>query len=449
MFDRLQQDHATAPKRIAVVGAGISGLSAAWLLSKRHEVVLFEAEDRLGGHSCTVEAPSPDGPVAVDTGFIVYNEPNYPNFTALLDHLGVASSAAHMSFAVSMNDGGFEYSSHGARGLFAQKRNLASPRFWSMLLDLKRFHREAVGDLEELDRSLCSLGRYLEDRNYSEGFRDLHLLPQAAAIWSSTPRQMADYPAAAFIRFYRNHRLLEVDMEPNWRTVAGGSARYVEALGADFRGQIRLGSPVSRVDRNGDGVTVHSRHGAERFDDVVLAVHSDQALQMLSEPSADERALLAPMAYGRNRVVLHRDRALMPRREHAWAAWNYVGGAGSEIAGASVTYWMNLLQGLPGPDLFVTLNPDREPDPTLVLADREFDHPIFNAAAMAAQRDLGSLQGRQDTWFCGAWFGSGFHEDGLQAGLAVAEAIGGVRRPWSVANESARIPLPTFEVVAA
>lgn len=446
MFDR-SQDAASPRRRIAVVGAGISGLSAAWLLSQRHDVVLFEAEDRLGGHSCTVQAPSPDGLVAVDTGFIVYNAPNYPNFVALLDHLGVASTPAHMSFAVSMDDGGFEYSSHGATGLFAQKRNLLSPRFLRMLLDVTRFHRTAVGDLEALDRSLCSLGRYLDDRKYGAGFRDLHLLPQAAAIWSSTPRQMEDYPAAAFIRFYQNHRLLEVDMTPNWRTVAGGSIRYVQALAAAFRGQTRLASPVTRLERDPLGVTVHSRHGPERFDEVVLAVHSDQALAMLAEPSADERALLTPMAYGRNRVVLHRDRSLMPRRRKAWAAWNYVGRGG--VGAASVTYWMNLLQGLPGSDLFVTLNPDREPDPELVLADRDFDHPIFNVAALSAQRGLGALQGRNNTWFAGAWFGSGFHEDGLQAGLAVAEAIGGVRRPWSVENESARIPLPTPMVAAA
>ncbi|WP_309629220.1 FAD-dependent oxidoreductase [Brevundimonas sp.] len=452
MFDRTLDETTGSKRRIAVVGAGIAGLSAAWLLSRRHDVVLFEAEDRLGGHSCTVEAPSPDGPVAVDTGFIVYNEPNYPNFTALLDCLGVESKAAHMSFAVSMSAGGFEYSSHGAGGLFAQKRNLASPRFWGMLMDLKRFHRTAAGDLAELDRSLCSLGRYLDDRRYGQAFRDLHLLPQAAAIWSSTPGQMADYPAAAFIRFYRNHRLLEVDMKPTWRTVAGGSRRYVEALGADFHGQVRLNAPVSRIERGADGATLHTGDGIERFDAVVLAVHSDQALTLLAEPSVEERRLLQPMAYGRNRVVLHRDRSFMPRRRSAWAAWNYVGAgqAGSDGA-ASVTYWMNLLQGLPGPELFVTLNAEREPDPSLVLADREFDHPIFNAAAMEAQRGLGSLQGRNNTWFCGAWFGSGFHEDGLQAGLAVAEDIGGVRRPWSVQNESGRIPLPVpaIETLAA
>lgn len=448
MFDRLK-DPDRSPRRIAVVGAGISGLSAAWLLSKRHDVVLFEAEDRLGGHSCTVQAPSPDGPVAVDTGFIVYNAPNYPNFVALLDHLDVASTPAHMSFAVSMDDGAFEYSSHGVRGLFARKRNLASPRFWSMLGDLMRFHRTAAADLPELDRSLCSLGTYLKERGYGDAFRDLHLLPQAAAIWSSTPDQMADYPAAAFVRFYHNHRLLEVDMAPNWRTVAGGSIRYVQALAAAFKGRTLLNSPVLRIDRDALGATVHSRHGAERFDAVVMGVHSDQALRLLSEPTDDERRLLTPIAYGRNRVVLHRDRALMPRRKSAWAAWNYVGAAGAKPGAASVTYWMNLLQGLPGPDLFVTLNPDREPDPALILADRDFDHPVYNAAALEAQRGLGSLQGRHHTWFCGAWFGSGFHEDGLQAGLAAAESIGGVRRPWTVENESARIPLPVPPAVAA
>lgn len=449
MFDRSPDPTPADRRRIAVVGAGVSGLSAAWLLSQTHEVVLFEAEDRLGGHSCTVQAPSPDGPVAVDTGFIVYNAPNYPNFVALLDHLGVASTPAHMSFAVSMKDGAFEYSSHGARGLFAQKRNLASPRFWSLLRDVMRFHRTAVGDLEDLDRSLRSLADYLDDRKYGQAFRDLHLLPQAAAIWSSTPRQMADYPAAAFIRFYQNHRLLEVDMAPNWRTVAGGSIRYVEALAAAFRGVTRLASPVRRIERDAGGVTLHSRHGAERFDAVVMAVHSDQALAMLAEPTAEERRLLGAIAYGRNRVVLHRDRRLMPRRKAAWAAWNYVGAAGTEAGSASVTYWMNLLQGLPGADLFVTLNPDREPDPGLVLADRDFDHPIYDAAALKAQRALGGLQGRNRSWFAGAWFGSGFHEDGLQAGLAAAEGVGGVRRPWTVPNESGRIPLPVPEVAAA
>jgi len=446
MYDRIptppERSHGAGAerRRIAVVGSGVSGLSAAWLLSQAHDVDLYEAGDRVGGHACTVTTPDD---VAVDIGFIVYNEPNYPNFTALLDHLGVEAKAAHMSFAVSVDAGAFEYSSHGLKGLFAQKRNLASPKFWGMLADLKRFHRTAEGDLADLDVSLCSLGHYLDRKRYGEGFRDLHLLPQAAAIWSSSSRQMADYPAAAFVRFYRNHRLLEVDMKPNWKTVAGGSRSYVEALAADFRGEILTSRPVERIVRDEAGATVWSGGDARTYDDVVLACHSDQALALLEKPTTGERGLLGNIQYGKNRVVLHRDRSLMPRRRNAWAAWNYVGDrpAADAESRPGVTYWMNLLQGLPGDDLFVTLNPEREPDPALVLEDRDFDHPIFNATAMAAQSQLWALQGVNHTWFAGAWFGSGFHEDGLQAGLAVAEAIGGVRRPWTVADESGRIPL--------
>lgn len=432
----------TPRQRIAVVGSGVSGLSAAWLLSKHHEVTIYEAEGRLGGHAHTVDVPTPDGAVAVDTGFIVFNEPNYPNFTALLDYLDVPSKPAHMSFAVSMEAGGFEYSSHGLKGLFAQKRNLASPRFWAMLRDLKRFHRTAAAHLPALDASLCSLGDYLDREGYGEGFRDRHLLPQAAAIWSSSSRQMQDYPAAAFIRFYRNHRLLEVDLAPNWRTVAGGSRSYVEALAQDFEGRSVVDAGVTRIERHAGQAIVHTASRAPAsYDAVVLATHSDQALALLDQPSARERRLLGAVAYSRNRVVLHRDIKLMPKRRSAWAAWNYVGGARGAAAGAlpGVTYWMNLLQGLPGDNLFVTLNPDVEPDPASILLDQEFDHPVFNAAALAAQTSLWSLQGVDRTWFCGAWFGSGFHEDGLQAGLAVAEAIGGVRRPWRVEHESGRI----------
>lgn len=435
----------TPRRRIAVVGAGVSGLSAAWLLSKSHDVTLYEAEPRLGGHSHTVDAPSPSGPVAVDTGFIVFNEANYPNLTAMLDHLGAATKPAYMSFAVSRDHGKFEYSSNGLAGLFAQKRNLVSPRFWSMLRDLQRFHRTAAADLERLDGSLCSLGDWLEEQTYGEMFRDHHLLPQAAAIWSACARQIADYPAAAFIRFYQNHRLLEYDTRPTWRTVDGGSREYVERLRQAFSGRIISGAPVTRVDRPANGAVIHAQGQApEAYDAVLLAVHSDQALTMLAEPSADERELLSAIAYRPNRAVLHRDRSLMPRRRAAWAAWNHVSDTDVEHeTGGGVTYWMNQLQSLPGPDLFVTLNPHREPDPALVIRQDDYEHPVFNAAALQAQARLWSLQGQRNTWFAGAWFGSGFHEDGLQAGLAAAEEMGGVRRPWSVENESGRIPLAT------
>jgi predicted NAD/FAD-binding protein len=428
---------------MAVVGSGVSGLSAAWLLSQAHDVTLYEAGDRLGGHAHTIDVQTPEGVVPIDTGFIVFNEPNYPNFTALLDYLDVPSKPAHMSFAVSMEEGRFEYSSHGAKGLFAQKRNLASPKFWRMLLDLKRFHRTAEADLGDLDVSLCSLGDYLDKGRYGAAFRDRHLLPQAAAIWSSSSCKMADYPAAAFIRFYRNHRLLEVDLKPNWKTVDTGSRAYVEALAREFRGRL-VNDAVMRVERRPGQAIIHTASGAaETYDGVVLATHSEQALGLLEQPTAEETRLLGAIRYSKNRVVMHRDPKLMPKRRAAWAAWNYVGGKASRRGEGhpSVTYWMNLLQGLPGDPVFVTLNPEVEPDPATIIADQEFDHPIFNGAALAAQQELWSLQGVSDTWFAGAWFGSGFHEDGLQAGLAVAEAIGGVRRPWTVENESGRIPL--------
>lgn len=429
------------PRRIAVVGAGISGLSCAWLLSKTHDVTLYEADGRLGGHSNTVDVDSSAGPVAVDTGFIVYNEPNYPNLTALFQHLGVATKPAHMSFAVSVDSGAFEYSSHGAAGLFAQKRNLTSPRFWAMLADLKRFHRQAPRDLAVLETSGISLREYLNQGGYGRMFMDHHLLPQAAAIWSASSEQMADYPAAAFVKFYSNHRLLEVDLRPNWRTVDGGSRAYVSQLKAAFAGRVRSGDPVQAVARDSTGVTVATASGRERYDEVVLAVHADTALRLLDAPTAEERRLLGAIPYQRNRAVLHRDTGQMPRRRAAWAAWNHVSRKGDDRGAGGVTYWMNQLQSLPGEPLFVTLNPQHEPRADQVLAEFDYEHPVFNAAGLAAQQALWSLQGGQGVWFCGAWFGSGFHEDGLQAGLAVAEQLGQVRRPWTVANESGRIVL--------
>ena len=431
-----------APLRIAVVGSGISGLSAAWLLSQRHEVTLYEADDRLGGHAHTVDAPSPQGPAPVDTGFIVYNEANYPNLSALFRHLDVPTKAAYMSFAVSMDDGALEYSSQGLGALFAQKRNLASPRFWSMLRDLVRFQRTAPLDLAELERTQISLGDYLVARGYGPAFRDHHLLPQAAAIWSSSLEQMASYPAASFIRFYQNHRLLEVDLRPTWRTVDGGSQAYVGRLLRGFAGKVEQGRPVVQLTRDEAGCAVRTGDGAlAHYDHVVLATHSDQALALLGDPSADERRLLSAIPYAPNRAVLHRDARLMPRRRAAWAAWNHLGR--SDRAGeGGVTYWMNRLQGIEGPDLFVSLNPLIEPRPETVIRDQTYEHPVFGAAAVAAQKELWSLQGVRRTWFCGAWFGYGFHEDGLQAGLAVAEQLGGLRRSWQVENESGRIALP-------
>lgn len=426
-------------RRIAVVGSGIAGLSCAWLLSKAHEVTLYEADDRLGGHSNTVDAPAPSAPVAVDTGFIVYNAANYPNLVALFENLNVPTQPAHMSFAVSLDGGALEYSSHGLGALFAQKRNTASPRFWRMIGDILRFQKQAPRDLPELERTGETLSAYLSRGGYGEMFRDAYLLPQAAAIWSSTLGQMSNYPAASLVRFYMNHNLLTYDLKPTWRTVTGGSRQYVSRLAADFAGTVVTGARIAGVARGLDGAALRFADGqVEGYDAVVLATHSDQALRLLEAPTAEERRLLSAIAYRPNRAVLHRDTALMPRRKKAWAAWTHQGL--SDRAGeGGVTYWMNELQSLPGPPLFVSLNPVREPDPALVLGEWDYEHPVFDTAAVRAQAELWSLQGVRHTWFAGAWFGSGFHEDGLQAGLAVAEQLGGVRRPWSVTNESGRI----------
>jgi predicted NAD/FAD-binding protein len=446
MSPHLVASHPVQGKRIAVVGSGIAGLSCAWLLSKTHDVTLFEADDRIGGHSNTVMAPTPSAPVAVDTGFIVYNPPNYPNLVALFDHLSVPTKPAHMSFAVTLDDGAFEYSTHGIAALFAQRRNWASPRFWRMIADVLRFQKQAPRDLAEMERTGETLIEYLDRNGYGRLFRDAHLLPQAAAIWSSTLDQMTGYPAASFVRFYMNHNLLTYDLKPNWRTVDGGSLEYVRRLQADFAGRTVLNADIEGIARGPLGATVRFTDGhGERFDAVVLATHSDQALRLLDQPTAEEFRLLGAIHYRPNRAVLHRDVALMPKRRKAWAAWTHQGYADRAGEGG-VTYWMNELQSLSGPPLFVSLNPVREPDPSLVLGEWDYEHPVFDVAAVRAQSELWSLQGEGGVWFAGAWFGSGFHEDGLQAGLAVAEQLGGVRRPWSVENESGRIvvgPIPT------
>lgn len=438
-------------QNIAVIGSGISGLSCAWLLSQAHRVTLYEAAPRLGGHTNTVEVAQADGRVVpVDTGFIVYNEQTYPNLTALFAHLGVETRGTDMSFAVSLRGGRLEYGSTSLRALFSQRRNLVNPRFLFMLKDLARFYRSAPEDLARGCDGL-SLGAYLDANGYGKAFQQDHLLPQAAAIWSSSAADIRAYPAAAFIRFFVNHGLLELDVHarPQWRTVVGGSRNYIPKLTAPFVDRILTDTPVTAIVRDGAGAVVHSGRGSERFDQVVLATHANQALALLAEPTAEERALLSAFRYTTNQAVLHTDARLMPRRRAAWSAWNYRGDSGGS---GEVTYWMNLLQGLESAEpLLVSLNPSRPPDPARVIRAETYEHPLYDHVSMAAQERLWSLQGGRRTWFCGAHFGAGFHEDGLQAGLAVAEAIGGVRRPWTVRDESGRIHLTsaTPQVAAA
>ena len=433
---------------IAVVGSGISGLAAAWLLSTRHRVTLFESAERLGGHTHTVDVPATGGgSVPVDTGFIVFNDATYPNLTALFRHLDVKTRPTEMTFAVSLDDGRLEYNGTDLGGVFAQRRNLVSPRFWSMLRDLKRFYATAPADIDGLGD--MSLGAYLRREKYGAPFRDDHLLPMAAAIWSAPAAVLEDYPARAFIRFCDNHGLLKLTDRPVWRTVVGGSRSYIGRLMAEFRGTVALGRGIRTLRRDRHGVDVEDVSGAvARFDHVVLAAHADEALALLAAPSAAEAEVLGAFRYSRNEAVLHADPALMPRRRKAWASWNYLRARKAGEARLCVTYWMNALQGLPADTpLFVTLNPPTAP--ARVLRRDIYHHPIFDGPAGRAQAHLWSLQGTNRTWFCGAYFGAGFHEDGLQAGLAVAEALGGVRRPWNVAGESGRIVLPPPAAVAA
>ena len=428
-------------KRIAVVGSGIAGLSAAWRLSEQYDVTLFEAGSCLGGHANTVTIELGAQRVDVDTGFIVYNPKNYPNFTAMLDRLGVETAESDMSFAASINDGRFEYSSNPS-GLFAQKRNWLRPRMWRMIRDILRLYDHARG-AEPLAEEL-TLDEFLRQHGYSAAFRDDHILPMCAAIWSSPVDQMRAYPARSFFDFFRNHGLLQLKDRPEWRTVRGGSRQYVERLAEAFRGEVRLATPVRKIERSPDRVRIQTEQGQEMFDEVVLACHSDQALALLSDRDTEETALLGAIRYQPNTAVLHTDTRLLPRRRRAWASWNYLEtrdrGGQSRI---SLTYWMNSLQPLPTETpVMVTLNPEIEPDSAKVLHTDTYSHPVFDSAAVAAQACFHRLQGRNRTWYCGAWLGSGFHEDGLQSGLAVAEALGAPVRPWSLDGATDRIIWP-------
>lgn len=427
---------------IAVVGSGISGLGAAWLLSHRHRVTLFESDQRAGGHSNTVDAKGEGRSVPVDTGFIVYNTASYPNLIALFEHLGVPTAATNMGFSVSLGEGSYEYSGNGIASLIGNPSNLLQTGHWRMISDMLRFFREARTTLTSESNAGPTLGEYLHTHGYSEAFITRHILPMAAAIWSTPSMEVMRFPAAAFVRFFDNHGLLQVNNRPEWRTVVGGSRQYVRRIFDDMKCRVVLGAPVRSIERRGDAVLVAHPDGIERFDACVVATHADQALAVLGDADERERHLLGAFGYSANRTVLHSDPRFMPRRRRLWSSWNYIGSVRGDSDSLSVTYWMNKLQPLTSErELFVTLNPTRAITPECRIAAFDYSHPIFDQHAMAAQRDLWSLQGRRKTWFCGSYFGYGFHEDGLQSGLAVAEDIGGVRRPWNVVNESGRIHL--------
>lgn len=418
-------------------------MSAAWLLSRKHRVTLIEADTRPGGHSNTVDCEVDGVDVAVDTGFIVYNPPAYPNLTALFSHLEVPTAPSDMGFAVSMGNGAYEYAGSSLTQLVGQPSNLLSPGHWRLMRDIPRFFRTALAKLPTLSEDM-TIAQFLKAEGYSDYFLERHLLPMAGAIWSATPGDMRDYPAKAFLKFFNNHGLLKITGRPLWRTVKGGSREYVSRLIRSGLFETRLRTPVTSIRRGPDTVTIRARSGEEQvYDDVVIAAHADQALAMLSDATPEEIRLLSCFRYSRNRAILHRDDRLMPKRRKLWSSWNYLSELPPFSATTSaVTYWMNKLQPLPvEAPLFVSLNPLEEPRLESVMAEFDYTHPIFDPAAMAAQRELWKIQGLKRTWFCGAYWGSGFHEDGIQAGLAAAEALGGVKRPWSVAGESGRIHL--------
>jgi len=426
-------------KKIAVIGSGVAGLSAAWLLGERHDVTLYEKDSWVGGHAHTVEVSTPVGPVAVDTGFIVYNERNYPNLTALFAHLGVATAPSDMSFSASMDEGGFEYSSASVGRYAGQRRNILRPRFWRMTRDLLRFYRDPAVLLEAAAREDVTLGAFLEREGYSPTFVEDHILPMSAAIWSTTPAEIRRYPLAAFARFFSSHGLLSITDRPDWRTVAGGSREYVAKLAAGIA-TFRRGA--KRVTRTASGVIVEDHEGrTDRFTDVVLASHADESLALLTDADRLERQTLGAFRYTSNEAVLHSDARLMPRTRRVWSSWNFIGQAADrDEQQLTVTYWMNRLQGIDNrAPLFVTLNPRRQPAPEMVLGRFQYSHPFFDQTALGTQSELWRLQGRRRTWFCGAYFGYGFHEDALQSGLAVAEALGGMKRPWRHSSEDDRI----------
>ncbi len=424
--------------RVAVIGTGIAGNAAAWALSRRYPITVYERELRPGGHSHTVTIDYDGSPLRVDVGFIVYNELNYPDLTALFAHLDVETVESCMSFAVTADAGRFEWKGGGANwretaiGLFAQPRNLLSPSYLWMLRDILTFNTESIKDYAAGSLAGLTLGQYFALRQFAPRLLSDYLAPMGAAIWSAPAHEMLDFPAENFVAFFSNHRLLQYD-RPTWRTVEGGSQRYVEKLTSAFRDQLRLGCAVTSIERTPHGVIVHDSHGnRDSYDHVVIAAHSDQALAMLDDASSEERNILGAIRYAPNAVYLHRDSRLMPKRRRAWASWNFLRWhrEGTGVNDVSVTYWMNRLQGIDDDKpLFVSLNPPFEPDPELTFGKFMCEHPQYNAAAFAAQKRLAEIQGQRHTWFCGAWTGYGFHEDGLRSGLAVAESLG-ASAPW-------------------
>jgi uncharacterized protein len=412
--------------RIAIIGSGVSGLVCAHLLRERHDVVLYEADDRPGGHAHTHRIDLPDATAQVDTGFLVYNERTYPLFCRLLDRLGVSTEASDMSFSVTDARADLEWRATSPSTVFAQRRNLVRPAFWRMLADIGRFNHLARGLLEDPPPDGITLADVLAPHRWSAGFRHWYLEPLGSSIWSAAPSTFTSIPAATFALFFERHGLLRLRHQPSWRTVTGGARSYVDAILRPLQaeGRVRLQSPVDKIRRHGAEVELVGRSGPEWFDHVVVASHSDQALRMLSDPDRAETDILGAISYQPNRATLHTDVRLLPRQRRAWASWNY-NRLDAETDRATLTYHLNQLQSIPSTTpVLVTLNQDDAIDPARVLARMDYAHPVLDHAAVTAQRRRSDINGVRRTWYCGAYWGYGFHEDGVRSAVETCAALG-------------------------
>ncbi|ACR14181.1 NAD(P)/FAD-dependent oxidoreductase [Teredinibacter turnerae] len=412
--------------KIAIIGSGISGLTCAYLLNAEHEIHVFEKQARIGGHTATKTIEHKNQTYHIDTGFIVYNDWTYPNFIKLMNELGIASQPTEMSFSVSCQKTGLEYSGTNLNTLFAQRKNIFSGSFLGMLLDILRFNKEAIADLEadSLPTDM-SLGDYIRLRGYGKLFASHYLVPMGSAIWSSTLQEMLDFPLLFFVRFFKNHGLLSVKNRPQWRVLKGGSHAYLEPLTVNFKQRIHTSATISKVKRNEDSVVLLFKDGSTQvFDQVVFACHSDEALALLEDPSTREAELLGAIPYRKNQVVLHTDASILPRKRLAWSSWNYQLGLNPDTP-ATLSYDMNILQGIQSEDTFVvTLNSKERIDEKKILGEYSYAHPVFTLAGMSAQKRWGEINGVNRTWFCGAYWKNGFHEDGCASAVRVAEGLG-------------------------
>ncbi|UAB69297.1 NAD(P)/FAD-dependent oxidoreductase [Vibrio sp. SCSIO 43132] len=412
--------------KIAIIGSGISGLTCGYYLHQEHDVTIFEANDYIGGHTATIDVERKGRTYAVDTGFIVYNDRTYPNFISMMNEIGVTGTPTQMSFSVSNQSNGLEYNGHTLSTLFAQKRNFLNPKFYHFIYEILRFNKLAKKAVDENDWVEQTLGDFLQQNRFSHYFTDNYILPMGAAIWSSTLADMRAFPLQFFLNFFLNHGLLDITDRPQWYVINGGSKAYIDPLTKGFKDNIRLNSPVESVERRHGGVLIKSRHGMEHFDAVVFACHSDQALRLLSDPSEKEQSLLSDMQYQANEVVLHTDTRLLPEKRVAWASWNYLlsGEDGEEQSLPSLTYNMNILQHIESDETFcVSLNSSDKIDASKVIRQFTYHHPVFTKESHEAQKQKTSIDGLNSTWYCGAYWYNGFHEDGVRSAIEVVEGI--------------------------